>query len=266
LGPQIALITQISEVGSMSKAEGLRRVGGLVILLAIAIVVAGCQLDLASSGGEQDDGQDAPGAGQQGEAGLIIENDSELPEAYPHRHYEYRFQARHGVAGLHWKVEKGALPPGMKLDDSGLLLGEPERAGEFQFTVSVTESGNTQSAVQKGFFLRVVSALSLNWKSLAHVSGNRIEGSAQVSNTTPDDIDLTFVVMAVAGNGRATAIGYQHFVLRRGTIAMELPFGETLPHGGYVVHVDAVGEVAARNLIYRERMQTPGALQVTVGP
>ena len=67
-------------------------------------------------------------------------------------------------------------------------------------------------------------------------------------------------------NGRATAIGYQHFVLRRGTTAMELPFGETLPHGGYVVHVDAVGEVAPKNLIYRERLQTPGALQVTVGP
>jgi sorbitol-specific phosphotransferase system component IIA len=79
-------------------------------------------------------------------------------------------------------------------------------------------------------------------------------------------MDLTFVVLAVALNGRATAIGYQHFVLRRGTIAKELPFGETLPLGGYVVHVDAVGEVAAKNLIYRERMQTPSALQVTVGP
>jgi hypothetical protein len=79
-------------------------------------------------------------------------------------------------------------------------------------------------------------------------------------------MDLTFVVMAVAGNGRATAIGYQHFVLTRGTIGMELPFGETLPQGGYMVHVDAVGEVAAKNLIYRERMQTPGPLHVNVGP
>lgn len=72
--------------------------------------------------------------------------------------------------------------------------------------------------------------------------------------------------MAIAANGRATAIGYQHFVLVRGTIGKELPFGETLPHGAYVVNVDAVGEVAAKNLIYRERMQTPSALQVTVGP
>jgi hypothetical protein len=55
-------------------------------------------------------------------------------------------------------------------------------------------------------------------------------------------------------------------VLRRGTLDMELPFGETLPHGGYVVHVDAVGEVAAKNLIYREYLETPGPLQVMVGP
>jgi hypothetical protein len=98
------------------------------------------------------------------------------------------------------------------------------------------------------------------------VNGNRIEGSAQVANTTPDDVDLTFYVLAVAANGRATAIGYQHFVLKRGTMEMELPFGETLPHGGYVVHVDAVGEVAAKNVIYREYLETPGPLQVTVGP
>jgi hypothetical protein len=108
--------------------------------------------------------------------------------------------------------------------------------------------------------------MTLNWKAPAHVNGNRIEGSAEVSNTTPDDMDLTFVVLAVAANGRATAIGYQHFVLRRGTISKELPFGEALPNGGYVVHVDAVGEVPPKNLIYRERLQTPAPLQVTVGP
>jgi len=91
--------------------------------------------------------------------------------------------------------------------------GAPE---EFQFTVSVTDGGNTQSAVQKGFLLRVVSGLALSWKNPAHVSGNRIEGQRPGIQRTPDDIDLTFVVMAVAGKRRATAIGYQHFVLKRG--------------------------------------------------
>lgn len=209
--------------------------------------------------------QATPSQAQDG-ADLVIANDSQLPDTYPNANYELRFQARGGVVPVHWRVEKGALPPGTKLEENGLLHGQPQRTGEFQFTVSVRDSGQPQQAVEKGFVLRVQSALTLNWKKEAHVNGSRIEGSVEVSNTTPDDIDLTFIVMAVPSNGRAVAIGYQHFLLRRGTTNMELPFGDTLPHGGYVVHVDAVGEVAARNVIYRERMQTPGPLQVVPGP
>jgi hypothetical protein len=98
------------------------------------------------------------------------------------------------------------------------------------------------------------------------VNVNRIEGSVEVSNSTIDDVDLTFDVKAVAEDGRATEIGYQHFPLKKGTIGMALPFGETLPHGAYVVYVNVNGEVAKRNAIYQQRMQTPAALQVMVGP
>jgi hypothetical protein len=205
----------------------------------------------------------ASASGQQN--GPVIENDSDLPDTYPGARYELVFHAHGGVPVLHWRLEKGTLPPGTKLEDSGLLHGSPERSGEFQFTVSVTDSGKPQQSVQKQFFLRIRSAMTLVWKTPAHVSSNRIDGSVEVANTTPDDIDLTFVCLAVAANGRATAIGYQHFVLARG-VTKELPFGETLPNGGYVIHADAVGEVEARNLIYRERLQTPGPLQVVVGP
>ena len=224
-----------------------------------------CQLTTVGEAEQQAGGQDAAGQARR-ESDVVIENDPELPDTYPHASYEFRFRAHGGVPVLHWRLEKGALPAGMKLEDDGLLHGEPDRIGEFQFTVSVRDGGQPQMAVQKTFVLRVRSAMTLNWKSPARVNGNRIEGSVEVSNTTPDDIDLTFIAMAVPGNGRAVAIGYQHLVLRRGTLAKELPFGETLPHGGYVVHVDTVGEVPHRNAIYRERLQTPSMLQVTVGP
>lgn len=197
---------------------------------------------------------------------LVIENESPLPEAFPNDLYQFRFRAHGGVPTLHWRVEKGMLPAGLKLEDDGLLHGQTERTGEFQFTIAVHDGNRPAQAMQKVFSLRVRSGLALVWKDVARVNGSRIEGSAEVSNATPDDIDLTFIVLAVPGNGRAVAIGYQHFVLRRGERAKELPFGESLPHGGYVVHVDAVGEVASKKLIYRERMQTPSMLQVTVGP
>ena len=197
---------------------------------------------------------------------LVIESESPLPDAFPNDMYQFHFRAHGGVPTLHWRLEKGTLPAGLKLENDGLLHGQTDRTGEFQFTIAVHDGNRPVQAMQKVFSLRVRSGLALVWKDVARVNGSRIEGSAEVSNATPDDIDLTFIVLAVPGNGRAVAIGYQHFVLRRGERAKELPFGESLPHGGYVVHVDAVGEVASKKLIYRERMQTPSMLQVTVGP
>ena len=251
--------------GVRSIVDFWQRALSLVVLLAFVGGMAGCQIDLASVA--QADGQPSAEAAQsQNPSGLVIENDSDLPDTYPHANYELHFRVRARGGGMHWHLEKGALPPGLKLEEDGLLHGQPDRTGEFQFTLSVWEGGRRDEAVQKGFTLRVHSALMLNWKKYAEVRGSRIEGSAAVSNTTPDDVDLTFIVVALPPNGRAVAIGYQHFVLRRGTIEKELPFGDTLPHGGYVVRVDAVGEVAPKRVIYREYLQTPGQLQVAVGP
>ncbi len=198
--------------------------------------------------------------------GLVIEP-TELPPTYPHGPYQVKFHARGNyVPVLHWRVERGRLPAGIMLDDNGLLHGEAQKEGEFQFVVAVKDGGKPQLAVHKGFVIKVVQAITVAWKVPAHVNANRIEGSVEVSNTTVDDVDLTFDVKAVAENGRATEIGYQHFPLKRGTLGMVLPFGETLPDGGYVVYANVVGEVAKRNAIYREQLQTPAPLQVATAP
>jgi hypothetical protein len=167
---------------------------------------------------------------------------------------------------LHWRVESGALPPGIQLEDNGLLHGQAQKPGDFQFVVSVRDGGKPQQAVQKGYSIEVVQAMAVAWKNPPGVAGSRISGNVEVSNATQDDIDLTFDVKAIAENGRATEIGYQHFVLTRGTIGMVLPFGETLPFGAYLVNVSVVGEVAKWNAIYREQLQTPRPLRVLVGP
>jgi len=237
--------------------------GALAILSSVLAGFVFASKPVLALGGQT--GSD-PAQASSSEKGLVIHGDSEMPEGYLRRNYEYHFTARGAFNPLHWKIEKGSPPPGMRLEDNGLLHGQPLHSGEYQFTVSTYESGKPESAVQKGFVLRVLTALSLRWNSPAHVNGNRIEGSVTVTNASPDDVDLTFIVMAVPPNGRAVAIGYQHLVLPHDGAPMDLPFGDSLPHGGYVVHVDAIGEVEAKNLIYRERMQTPHALQVVVGP
>lgn len=198
--------------------------------------------------------------------GLKIEP-KELPGTYPHGTYQVNLQGRGNyVPVLHWSVASGRLPPGIAVEDNGLLHGEAQRAGEFQFVVVVRDGDKPQRVVQKSFTIKVVEGITVAWKVPAHVTGNRIDGSVEVTNSTADDMDLTFDVKAVAENGRATEIGYQRFPLRRGTVGITLPFGETLPHGAYVVYVNVNGEVAKRNAIYKQQMQSPAALQVVTEP
>lgn len=220
---------------------------------ALVIVMGAVALGQAHSGAPSD-------------SGLAIEP-TELPGTYPRANYQVQLQGRGNyVPTLHWRLESGTLPPGIRLQEYGLLTGAAERAGEFQFVILVKDSSQPQQIVKKAFTIKVADGLTVAWKTPAHVTGNRIDGSVEVSNSTAEDMDLTFDVKAVAENGRATEIGYQHYTLTRGTQAMALPFGETLPFGGYVIYVNVVGEVLARNVIYRQRMQTPQPLHVVVGP
>ena len=211
-------------------------------------------------------GQEQRPAASTPEGGQLIIETSSLPSGYTRGTYTFTLRAHGGIPRLHWKVEEGELPPGLKLEDDGRLRGAPEKPGAYRFTVSVTDNAKPQQAVEREFVLNVLRALVLEWKMPPHVAGSRIEGSVQVANETPEDFDFTFYVLAVSENGRATAIAYQRFPLKKGTMDFEIPFGDTLPSGAYVVHADAVGEVAEKNQIYRARLQTPGPLQVAVGP
>jgi putative Ig domain-containing protein len=234
------------------------------MVLGLGLLACAAQAAPAAppSASEQGAGQDAG----QPDAALVVENDSDLPDTYPGARFSEHLRTRGGVTPLHWEVTFGTLPPGLQLEDNGELHGQPQRAGEFHFQITVTDSGAPRVTAHQSFTLRVLSAFTVDWKTPAHVDGNRISGTVAVTNTTEDDLDLTFYVLAVAGDGRATAIGYQHFLLRRATPSKILPFGETLPRGGYDIHVDAVGEVAAKKLILRHHLQAPQTLQVTAGP
>ncbi len=196
---------------------------------------------------------------------LAVDTDS-LPKATPRHAYKFQFQAHGGIPPMKWTLVLGGIPSGMKLGDDGLLSGTPASVGDFRFTIAVMDSSRPVQTARRELVLHVVPPLLLEWKKEAKVSGNRIDGSVQVSNGTGDDFDLTFIVLAVAENGRAVAIGYQRFPLKTGTTGFELPFGETLPNGTYVVHVDVVAEVAEKDLIYRARLQTKERLAVVVGP
>lgn len=174
--------------------------------------------------------------------------------------------ARGGIPPYRWRVFSGDLPDGISLTPEGVLAGRAVKPGTFAFIVTVEDSAQPANSINKGFRAEVTASLVLEWLRPPRVTGNSIDGVAQVSNSAKDDFDLTVIIVGVNEIGRATALGYQHLMLKAGSINLQIPFGSTLPRGAYVVHADAVAEIPAKNTILRRQLETPAPLPVTQGP
>jgi len=195
---------------------------------------------------------------------LSIKNGPVL-KAFLRAQYREQLEAQGGTPPYTWRLAQGSFPPGIHLDPTGVLEGFPTETGDFHFTLTLSDNGRPAHQRNQELVLHVLAGLLVQWSNLAKINGQRIEGSIKVSNQTGDDFDLTAIVLAVNDIGRATAIGYQHFSLKHETIDFEIPFGENLPPGGYVINVDVVAEIAERNTIYRARLVTPAKLQMAQG-
>ena len=202
--------------------------------------------------------------GQRAPEPLTIATTS-LPRADLHRQYYVQLEARGGVQPYVWQVTAGDMPEGLNLTPDGLLMGTPNAVGEYSFTVTVTDSAKPAHQRSQEFQLRVITPLVAEWSRAPDVHGSKIEGSVKVSNETEHDFNLTFITVAINESGRATALGYQHFTLKRETMEMEIPFGQDLPRGTYNVHTDVVAEVPETHAVHRVYLDK-GPLQVTVGP
>jgi len=191
--------------------------------------------------------------------------DASLPSMVAGEQFMVRLKATGGAPPYGWSTDV-ALPDGIALSHDGVLSGRPVKSGPLTITIILADSGHPSHMVQKSFHATITPALALEWLDPPAVRNNRIDGSVRVSNGSHDEYDLTVVVEAVAENGRATAIGYQHFPLKPGTVNFPITFGNTLPDGAYVIHADAVAEVHARKNILRQRLQTPQPLRIITAP
>jgi len=202
--------------------------------------------------------------GQSGSSSLSIPVEN-LPKPVLWQQYSFRLPASGGVGPYHWHLFNGPLPQGLKLADDGEFSGTPQETGQFEIELLLTDSDNPPKQFHKRFALSIETPLTVEWGRKANVSGQRIEGSVKVSNHTGRDFDLTLIVLAVNDTGRATAIGYQHFPLKKNTRDMEIPFGDTPSWGTYQVNVDVVGEEPVSNRIFRARLAT-GKMSVIQAP
>ncbi len=192
--------------------------------------------------------------------------DEPLPPLDAGVEFHILLHATGGIPPYVWSVASGDLPQGITLTPEGLLAGRPTKPGAFSVALRVEDSAHPAYTITKEFKAVVSASLLLEWLQPPKVRDNRIDGSVQVSNGSKETFDLTVIIVAVAGDGRATAIGYQRFPLQAGATNVEVSFGSTLPHGGYVIHADAMAEIPARKAILRQRLQTPQPLQIAQGP
>jgi hypothetical protein len=221
-------------------------------LLAVVLFLSGTSVSVAQQ------------AGALGEP--IVLQTKYLPKGFLRQPYHFKLEAQGGILPLRWEVTGGTPPPGIDLSPDGVLTGAPTEVDSFHFIVTITDSGKPVRTQKRELAFNVVAPLLVEWSKKPKVNGRRVEGSIKVSNQTEQDFDFTFIALAVDPNGRATAVGYQHFVLKKNTEEFEIPFGENLAFGAYDLNADAVAEVPDTNTIYRVHLATAEKFQVQQGP
>lgn len=210
---------------------------------------------LAGTGWAQQEDAEKPA----GTIALAILTDT-LPKPLTHIPYTVQLTAQGGAPPYSWSIEKGKLPSGLHLDPkAGILNGVPVAPAELSFTIRVTDSAEPPATASRELKIRAVPALQLEWQGQPVLENDGIYGEVQVGNPSKDPYDLTFIIVAVNEIGKAFALGYQHFTLRP-QATQAIPFGASLPLGSYIVHADAVGEIAAKDIIRRAQLQTPKPL------
>ncbi|MCK4822322.1 putative Ig domain-containing protein, partial [bacterium] len=71
--------------------------------------------------------------------------------------FSFQFEALYGKPPYSWSISDGMLPDGMGLSSDGILSGTPTEAGEFTFTVRVTD--DNVNFAEKEFTLDVLLTL-----------------------------------------------------------------------------------------------------------
>ena len=169
-----------------------------------------------------------------------------------------------GAMPYTWSLVSGNLPPGLRLQPhKGNIVGTPTTAGTYKFTIAISDSNIPQAQLSRDLSIQVIEGITVNWQDAPAVHGNKLSGSAVVSNQTGDEFVLTVIVVAVNQIGRATALGYQHFKVAPGSTSPVIPFGSSPGMGTYYVRIDAVAHRTGKKHIFRANKQTSANLKIS---
>jgi uncharacterized repeat protein (TIGR02543 family) len=86
-----------------------------------------------------------------------------LPAGEYNSPYDFTIEARNGTLSYSWTVASGRLPAGLTIDSGGRITGTPTEAGEFPWTVRVTDSSATPLFATQSFTLIISAAYGGLW-------------------------------------------------------------------------------------------------------
>jgi len=176
---------------------------------------------------------------------------------------EYKAEIRvvGGKPPYQWTILQQSLPRGLTLDSTrGVIFGTPQSDAQFSVLVQVADSSEPPLTITKLMVSNPGPLLAIRWTDRPHISLDHMAGAVRVKNGSKADVDLVVIVVAVNEYGKAFALRYERLTLPRGAETPDLKFDSSLPLGQYTLHADAVGEVAAKNAIYRDRREIPGMI------
>ncbi len=144
-----------------------------------------------------------------------------LPTATPGIPYSVSLSATGGVPPYTWTTT-GTLPPGLSLSTSGLISGTPASAGNFTFTVQVSDTATPPQVANRTFTLIVGSAVSIITSTLPNGAVNKSysvtlvgSGGAQPYTWTPSGAVPQGLNLSVDGtlSGTPTSAGTFNFTV-----------------------------------------------------
>lgn len=184
---------------------------------------------------------------------------SNLPPPEIGVEYKAEIKVVGGSQPYHWTVLQQSLPPGLTFDSRrGVFFGTPQSDAQFSVLLQVSDSSEPPLTITKLLVTNPGPLLAIRWSDQPHISADHMAGAVRVKNGSKDKVDLTVIVVAVNEYGKAFALRYERLTLPRGEETPDLKFDSSLPLGQYTLHADAVGEVSAKNAIYRDRRELPG--------
>ena len=95
--------------------------------------------------------------------GPLFITTSPLPTGGIGIYYNRLLQITEGTLPYDWSVTSGSLPPGLDLDArNGVIIGVPETAGTYLFSVRVTDSDSLSSEKEFSITINLGLAITAN--------------------------------------------------------------------------------------------------------